>query len=56
MTTNLNTVITSVIAAWQTSNHNKIHNKKVITEKKTQTINCNCINKPHCPFPTNAKL
>ena len=25
-----------------------IHNKEVITEKKTQAVNCNCMNKPDC--------
>ena len=42
-----------------------MHNKEVITEKKTQAVNCNCINKPDspppplnqiAPIPTNAKL
>ena len=33
-----------------------LHNKEVITEKKTQPINCIGINKLDCPFPTNAKL
>ena len=32
-----------------------MHNKEVITEKETQAINCNCINQPDCPFPTNVK-
>ena len=27
-----------------------IHNKKVMTEKETQTLNCNCIYKPDCPL------
>ena len=27
-----------------------MHNKEVITEKKTQAVNCNCINKPDCPL------
>ena len=26
-----------------------MHNKEVITEKKTQAVKCNCINKPDCP-------
>ena len=25
-----------------------IHNKYIITEKKIQTVRCNCINKPDC--------
>ena len=25
-----------------------MHNKEVITEKKTQAVNCNCMNKPDC--------
>ena len=33
-----------------------IHNKEVITEKKTETAKYNCINKPYCPFPRNVKL
>ena len=33
-----------------------MHNTEVITEKKTQAVNCNCINKPEWPFPTYAKL
>ena len=27
-----------------------MHNKEVITEKKTQAVNCNCMNKPNCPL------
>ena len=33
-----------------------MHKKEVITGKKTQAVKCNCINKPDCPVPTNAKL
>ena len=33
-----------------------VHNKEVITEKKTEAVKCNCINKPDCPLPNNAKL
>ena len=28
----------------------------IYTEKKTRAVKCNCINKPDCPFPNNAKL
>ena len=28
-----------------------MHNKEVITEKKTQAVKCNCINKPDCLQP-----
>ena len=27
-----------------------MHNKKVITEKKTESVKCNCINKPDFPL------
>ena len=27
-----------------------IHNKKVMTEKETQALNCNFIYKPDCPL------
>ena len=27
-----------------------MHNKKVITEKKTEAIKCNYMNKPDCPL------
>ena len=27
-----------------------MHNKEVITEKKTKAAKCNCINKPDCPL------
>ena len=37
-------------------NMQNMHNKDVVTEKKTQTVNCNCINKAYYPFPTNVKL
>ena len=33
-----------------------MQNTEVITEKKTQAVNCICINKPEWPFPTYAKL
>ena len=29
-----------------------MHNKEVITENKTQAVNCNCVNKPDCS-PSN---
>ena len=28
-----------------------MHNEEVITEKKTKTVNCYCINKPEWPLP-----
>ena len=33
-----------------------LQNKEVITERKTQALNYNCINKPNCPFPIKEKL
>ena len=33
-----------------------MHNTEVITEKKTQAVNCICINKPEWSFSTYAKL
>ena len=33
-----------------------IHNKEVITEKKTEAVKYNCINKSISPFLANAKL
>ena len=33
-----------------------IHDIEVITEKKTQEINCNCINKPVCPLPNQCQI
>ena len=32
------------------------HNKEVITEKKTQAVNCNCINKPDCPLSNQCQI
>ena len=33
-----------------------MHNKEVITEKKTQAVNCNCINKPDCPLSNQCQI
>ena len=33
-----------------------MHNKEVIMEKKTQAVNCNCINKPHCPLSNQCQI
>ena len=33
-----------------------MHNKEVITEKKTQAVNCNCINKPDCPLSSQCQI
>ena len=33
-----------------------MHNKEVITEKKTQAVNCNGINKPDCPFYNQCQI
>ena len=33
-----------------------LYNKEVITVKKTQAINCNCINKPECPFSNQCQI
>ena len=33
-----------------------MHNKEVITEKKTQAVNCNCINKPNCPLSNQCRI
>ena len=32
------------------------HNKEVITEKKTQAVNCNCINKPDCTLSYQCQI
>ena len=33
-----------------------MHSKEVITEKKTQAVKCNCINKPDCPLPNQCQI
>ena len=33
-----------------------IHNKGVITKKKTQSISCNRINKPDCPLSNQCQI
>ena len=33
-----------------------MHNKEVITEKKTQAVKCNCINKPDCPLSNQCQI
>ena len=33
-----------------------MHNKEVITEKKTQAVKCNCINKPDYPLSNQCKI
>ena len=33
-----------------------MHNKEVITEKKTNTAKCNCINKPDCPLSNQCQI
>ena len=33
-----------------------MHNKEVITEKKTQAVKCNCINKPDCPLSNQFQI
>ena len=33
-----------------------IHNKEVITEKKTQAVKCNGINKPDCPLSNQSQI
>ena len=33
-----------------------MHNKEVITEKKTQTGKCDCINKPDCPLSNQCQI
>ena len=33
-----------------------MHNKEVITEKKTQAVKCNCINEPDCPLSNQCQI
>ena len=33
-----------------------MQNKEVITEKKTQAVKCNCINKPGCPLSNQCQV
>ena len=33
-----------------------MRNKEVIMEKKTQAVNCNCINKPDCSLSNQCKI
>ena len=33
-----------------------MHNKEVITEKKTQAVKCNCINEPHCSLSNQCQI
>ena len=33
-----------------------IHNKEVITEKKTDSAKCNCISKPDCPLSNQCRI
>ena len=33
-----------------------MHNKEVITERETQTVNCNCINKPDHPLSNQCQI
>ena len=33
-----------------------MHNKEVITKKKKQEVNCYCVDKLDCSFPTNFNL
>ena len=33
-----------------------MHNKEVIMEKKTQAVNCNCMNKPDCPLSNQCQI
>ena len=33
-----------------------MHNKEVITGKKTQAVKCNCINKPDCPLSNQCQI
>ena len=33
-----------------------MHGKEVITEKKSQAVKCNCINKPDCPFSNQCQI
>ena len=34
----------------------KMHSKEVITEKKTEAVRCNCINKPDCPLSNQCQI
>ena len=33
-----------------------MHNKEVITEKKTEAVKCNCINKPDWPLSNQCQI
>ena len=33
-----------------------VYNKEVITEKKTEVVKCNCINKPDCPLSNQCQI
>ena len=33
-----------------------MHNKEEIAEKKTQAVNCDCINKHNCPLPSQCQI
>ena len=33
-----------------------MHNKEIITEKKTESLKCNCINKPDCPLSNQCQI
>ena len=33
-----------------------MHNKEVITEKKTQAVKCDCINKADCPLSNQFQI
>ena len=33
-----------------------MHNKDVITERKTEVVKCHCINKPGCPFCNQCQI
>ena len=33
-----------------------MHNKEVITEKKPQAVNCNCMNKPDCALSNHCQI
>ena len=33
-----------------------MHNKEVITEKKTQAVKCSCMNKPDCPVSNQCEI
>ena len=33
-----------------------MHNKEIITEKKTEALKCNCINKPDCPLSNQGQI